>query len=291
MTVKAMYPHRSQGTLTDSESDCGQVLSTGALWGERIALAAATLISYLAASGVIGCGACHGGVDLAPLGVIAYTILLGCHFFAPDRSVTRVGIVIAASVHAGLVYHMADTGLWCAACLFVAMIAFCLVGFRLFKRFKATAWSLAFVFPLANVFLRLSLAALAFFAQLAVTQDSERVMARAESYQPLGSSGADSIKQDQLGLSGTGAIILYEDPHCPHCQLFHREVEPEINRHFGKGLPIISRQASNYPIAYTPTIVLRGPGGSDVIQGLPPAQVLIQRMEAVGIRPQKGNVE
>lgn len=234
------------------------------VWVERGAIAAALLVSAALAVGWIGCGACRAGVPLAGLGLVYYALLLAAHVFAPDGTLTRHGIVAAFSAHAGLVYLMSKHDQGCAGCMAAAAAAAVAFIARTWREPGRSFSSFAFLCPAVNV------------ALLVVVSMVMTVSHAALASEASGPETADA---------SAASVTIYELSGCVHCERLRAQTLPEVRQRFGARLAIRFVDARLAPgiVAWTPTLVVRGPSGHRVLEGFQTVDQLLGALAECGV--------
>lgn len=211
--------------------------------------AAVVQLGLSVAAALLSCEGCRKGPNLGWLGA-GYYVTVTAAALLPNASLYSLLARFAFALHLALGFLMLRTGSWCGLC------AAALAGavHLLIVAAKADERTLfRFAFELAP----LSLVAAAVVA-------------------PLGASAPPPGPTEQL------TVTVYELPLCPYCRTLRTEILPAIVREFGDKLRVRfeSAEAADF-VSVAPTLVLSGPRGSRVLQGLPDPEVLRRELQEV----------
>jgi hypothetical protein len=171
--------------------------------------------------------------------------------------------MIGIAAHAGLVYQMSESGQWCGICVATAAVAAALLAVRLARESWRDEWqdilgSLALILPAVNIGLLVAFAVVGVFGNVAMARASQEAQ-----------------------------VTVFESPGCPHCrELDERTLKPLADR-YGPWLAIKKEDASAFPVRVTPTIVVRGPKESLVLEGFRDLETLEHAMRKTGIALQQ----
>jgi hypothetical protein len=209
------------------------------------------------------CGSCDGanallgGMNLAPLGVAYYSIILGAAVLLGPCTFAFSGATVAATVHAVLLFLLFQRGVLCPPCIVAGLAA---IG----------GMTVSFFMDAGNIgraSVTLPIAAfashLALFALGVVTP---RI--------PPGDPPAavrEDLHQNPDPQAGRAKMVIYTRSGCSYCEELERDVLPRICRTYESTLAVERRAApEGLP---TPTIVVTGKVRT-VFPGLPPEKAL-----------------
>jgi hypothetical protein len=196
------------------------------------------------------CSSCGRPDRWAWAGAACYAALAG--LVLVPRAAPLAGLMVqgALAIHACLVASMLRAGL-CAACLGAAglAVALWLVWRPLDGR---AAWRSALDF----------IPILALAAAVVRPADPARVEAAAD-------APPDGVVE----------LVVFEDPSCPHCRELAERL-PSIRAEH-PGLVVRRLPAADFPfVRAVPTMLVRGPGGRRLFEGLPDAAALSAAIRA-----------
>lgn len=196
-----------------------------------------------------GCSSCETGnlpdLLLGACGAAFYFVLWG----STRRSgFTRPFALLfggATALHAFLLFHMMETGLYCLWCALAAGNAFLLALLLLFSRTARL--------PLLG----------------GMTTTALLLLASHSLFSPP-TSRADSLR-----------LVVYERPDCPYCHQLREQVLPPILRNFPNRLSVEYRDARGIgEIRKTPTLLLDDSHAPEIIEGMPSTAYLRERIVA-----------
>ena len=209
----------------------------------------AVQVALCAIRGLTECPACRSGLPLAWIGAGFYAVMGAAALLRRDPPV-RFMAQWAFAIHLWLVVAMIRRDSICPLCIAaaagaVALMALSIAGdARPFWR-----WILEFACILV--------VAAAASAHLEPAARPPQVLASATQ------------------------CVIYRNAHCPYCLQLENQVLPEVRRRAGE-FQVVFLDASEYEfVRVTPTVLVRGPKGQKVFEGLPAADDLVKTLSSV----------
>lgn len=201
------------------------------------------------AAALLSCEGCRKGPNLGWLGAGYYAVVTVAALL-PNPSLYSLLARFAFALHVALGFAMLRTGAWCVLCV-------------------------------------AALAGAAHLLVVAAVADQRTLLRFAFELVPLSLVAAASVSPLSLREPPPGpteelTVTVYELPMCPYCRILRTEILPSIAREFGDRLRVRfeSADAADF-VSIAPTLVLSGPRGSKVLEGLPDPEALRRELAAI----------
>jgi hypothetical protein len=224
----------------------------------RIVVGAQVLLCVCAA--LFACSACQR-MNLGWFGAAFYGTLLVALLRRWD-AVANLSLCAAVSVHAALLVRMIGDGYTCGFCIGAAIGCVALVILRALQFHGLLRAIAVYMIPLSLV--------------------ASTVLGWASPVPQVADLSKQIPADPEFGKRIM--MVVFENPECPYCERFKREVLPLVQAIYGDTIAVTFTNADANPaVRVTPTILLARGDDRRVYEGLPSAQLLmreIQRLHA-----------